>query len=339
MNIGPRCEISTIMDVVPETLRIGAESFFADGIYLGGPRIHRGTVTIRDTSLGRGTFLGNHVVIPAGERLPDDFFLGVCTVADARQSRPGTSWFGHPPVELPRREVVNADRRLTHNPGPLRFANRLVWETLRCTLPILPLFLATGWLWAIGQANVPWPALILLVVPAATMAMIFLPCLVVFTLKWTLLGRARAGQHVLWSCWCSRWDFLYVAWQFYALSPLATLEGTLLLAMWLRAMGARIGRRVVLGPGLVQLADPDMIIIEDGATVNANYQAHSFEDRVLKLGPVVVRRGATVGESAVVFYGADIGEGAWVTPNSVVMKHERLSPGHTYSGCPIQALK
>jgi len=233
---------------------------------------------------------------------------------------------------------VGADRRLTHHPGPLRYANRLVWETLRCTLPILPLIVATGWLWAIGQADPQWPALLLLVVPAATLAAIFVPCLVVLALKWALLGRARAGQHVLWSCWCSRWDFLYVAWQFYALRPLAVLEGTLLLAMYLRAMGVRIGRRVVLGPGLAQLADPDMIVIEDEVTVNANYQAHSFEDRVLKLGPVVIRRGATVGESAVVFYGAEIGEGVWVTPNSVVMKNERLSPGHAYSGCPIQVI-
>jgi uncharacterized membrane protein YeiB len=81
-----------------------------------------------------------------------------------------------------------------------------------------------------------------------------------------------------------------------------------------------------------------MITIEDGATVNANYQAHSFEDRVLKLAPVVVRRGATIGESAVLFYGADVGASAWVTPNSVVMKNERLSPARAYGGCPVQAL-
>jgi carbonic anhydrase/acetyltransferase-like protein (isoleucine patch superfamily) len=109
--------------------------------------------------------------------------------------------------------------------------------------------------------------------------------------------------------------------------------------MYFRTMGVRIGRRVVLGPGLIQLADPDMIVIEDDATVNANYQAHSFEDRVLKLAPVFIRCGATVGASAVVFYGADIGKDSWVAPNSVVMKNERLSPGNSYGGCPIQTFK
>ena len=337
MKVGRGCEISTITDVVPENIRIGSESFFADGIYLGGPKVHRGTVTISDTSLGSGTFLGNHVVIPAGALLPDGLFVGVCTVADAARARADSAWFGHPALELPRREVVSADRRVTHSPGWLRYGNRLLWESLRFALPILPLMIGYLWIWSFSVASADGPLLVLVVAPAITLAALGIQCLAVVALKWLLLGRTRAGQHPLWSCWCSRWDFLYVAWQFYALRPLAALEGTLFLAAYLRAMGVRIGRRVVLGPGLAQVADPDMIIIEDDATVNANYQAHSFEDRVLKTAPVVVRRGATVGESAVVFYGADIGENAWVTPNSVVMKNERLGPGLSYSGCPVQA--
>ncbi|MDP1662350.1 MAG: AMP-binding protein [Phycisphaerales bacterium] len=339
MNIGRGCEISTITDVVPESLRIGEESFFADGIYLGGPRVHRGTVTVGQTSLGRGTFLGNHVVIPAGAELPDDFFVGVSTVADGGGGRfaPGTSWFGHPPMELPRRDVVSVDRRLTHSPGALRFCTRLFWEALRFAIPVLPIILGALWIWGATVVDASWPVTVLLLVPASTLAVAAVSCAAVIALKWLLLGRARAGQHPLWSCWCSRWDFLYVAWQFYATPVLATLEGTLWLNAYLRAMGVRIGRRVVLGPGLGHVADPDMIVIEDGATVNANYQAHSFEDRVLKLAPVFVRKGATVGESAVLFYGAEVGAGATVSPNSVVMKHERLQPGRAYSGCPVQA--
>ena len=32
MRVGPDCEISTIIDVVPELVEIGPECFFADGI-------------------------------------------------------------------------------------------------------------------------------------------------------------------------------------------------------------------------------------------------------------------------------------------------------------------
>lgn len=339
MRIGPDCEISTIIDVVPETLTIGPGSFFADGIYLAGPHHYRGTITIHQTTLGPGTFLGNHVIIPTGATLPENLFFGVCTVADGRTSRPGSAWFGHPALELPRRDIVDIDPTLTHNPGPLRYTNRLLWESLRFTIPLLPLSVAFVWLDVFTLFQAAPITLAFIVAPLATLAAITTECLSVIALKWLLLGRAKSGQHPLWSCWCSRWDFLYVAWQFYALRPLAALEGTLLLAIYLRAMGARIGRRVVLGPGLAQLADPDMITIEDDATVEANYQAHSFEDRVLKLAPAIVRKSATVGQSTVVFYGADIGEHCWVSPNSVVMKNERLAPNQTFSGCPVQPIQ
>jgi non-ribosomal peptide synthetase-like protein len=340
MNIGAKCEISSIIGSVPETLRVGEESFLADGIYLGGPRIHRGTVTMEQTSLERGTFLGNHVVIPTGSKIQADVLIGVCTVVSSLGANAGTSWFGHPPLELPRREIVHMDRSLTYEPGILRFTSRLFWETLRFALPIIPLSLVYFWYWLLSNfaLDANWVERAFLLAPTVTLATIVVECGLVVAMKWFLLGRAKAGQHPLWSCWCSRWDFLYVAWQFYAVRFLVSLEGTLWLAMYLRAMGASIGRRVVLGPGFVQLADPDMIIIEDHATVCANYQAHSFEDRVLKLAPVVVRKGATVGESTVLFYGADVAAGTWVAPNSVVMKNELLDTNKSYGGCPVQVL-
>ncbi len=54
MRVGRNCEISTIIDVVPECLEIGDECFLADGIYLGGPRLYRGVVTLSHTHLAHG---------------------------------------------------------------------------------------------------------------------------------------------------------------------------------------------------------------------------------------------------------------------------------------------
>jgi hypothetical protein len=94
----------------------------------------------------------------------------------------------------------------------------------------------------------------------------------VWALKWTLIGRVKPGQHALWSCWCSRWDYVYVAWAKYANLILQRLEGTFLLLGFLRAMGLTIGKRAVLGPQFAQVVDPDMIHIGDGATVAAMFR-------------------------------------------------------------------
>jgi non-ribosomal peptide synthetase-like protein len=340
MKLGRGCEVGTIIDTIPELVEIGPVSFFADGIYLGGPRLHQGVVTLAPVRLGTNTFLGNHAVIAAGQHLPEGVLFGVCTVADDTQVRPGTSWFGHPPFELPNREVVECDRSLTHNPSLIRRINRIFWEVLRFTIPLAPVLLVVFWLklMAAAETTTSLPVLLLVVVPLLELGVAAVLCLLVLALKWFLLGGVRPGTHPLWSCWVSRWDFLYVAWDFYARGPLMALEGTLLLNWYLRAMGMKIGRRVVLGSGFAHVVDPDMLTFEDGVTVSCLFQAHTFEDRVLKIDRVTLRRQSTVGNSAVLLYGADIGEHTFVSPHSVVMKRERLLPHHSYAGCPTRTV-
>jgi non-ribosomal peptide synthetase-like protein len=338
LRVARGCEISTILDTVPELVEIGDESFFADGIYLGGPYIHRSTVSLAVTRIGTGVFLGNHSVIPSGCHVSDGVLLGVCTVAGNTPPRSGSAWFGHPPFELPAREVVECDRSLTYEPSTIRYCNRVFWELLRFALPAAPLLVALAWFQFLAEARLHsvWSTLVLIQVPLVTLAAAGALCLLVLVLKWGLLGRVRPGQHPLWSCWCSRWDFLYVAWQFYSRGALESLEGTLLLTWYLRAMGVKIGKRVVLGGGFSQVVDPDMLTIEDGATLNCALQSHTFEDRVLKIDRVIIRSGATLGTGSVPLYGADIGAGTHVAPNSVIMKHEHLLPGLRYQGAPTR---
>lgn len=341
MAVGDKCEISTIFDVTPELVTIGAETFFADGIYLGGPELRGGTVRVDRIRLGRNTFLGNHAVIPAGETLPGDILVGISTVADAREIKRGQSRFGHPSFDLPRRQVVEADRSLTHDPSTIRYLNRVIWEAARFILPVWPMLLGAAWFVMIGTAMAHGAGLATmawLVVPGATLATLLALCLSVTVLKWTLIGRVRPGQHALWSCWCSRWDFVYVAWARYANLVLQQLEGTFILLAYLRLMGLKIGRRAVLGPLFAQVVDPDMIEIGDGATVHANFQAHTFEDRVLKVDKVRIEAGATVHAGTVPLYGAVIGAGTRVLGGSVVMKHEHLRAGLAYQGVPVRVV-
>jgi non-ribosomal peptide synthetase-like protein len=336
MRIGKGSEVSTIIDTLPETLSIGSMSFFADGIYLAGPKYRPAGVTVRATTLGDETFLGNHSVIPAGVRYPDGMFVGVSTMPPA-DTRSGQGWFGSPPMELPRREVVAVDRRLTHEPGLPQRISRWSWELARvlCATPATAIGIA--WLAAVAAAletSGPWVTAFLWAPLASLAAWLGL---IAFGLaaKWTLLGRVKPGMHGLWSCWCSRWDYLYVLWWFSARIALIRVEGTPFLNMALRLAGNRIGRDVLLCPGATQIVDPDMLEFGDRSTVACHFQAHSFEDRVLKIDRVRIGADANAGENAVVFYGAELGEGATLEGGSVLMKRGVVAAGTVACGSPV----
>ncbi|EOD31883.1 hypothetical protein EMIHUDRAFT_47403, partial [Emiliania huxleyi CCMP1516] len=159
----------------------------------------------------------------------------------------------------------------------------------------------------------------------------------VWLVKWILLGRVKPGQHPLWSCWACRWDYLYTIWQHWAAPAMTPLGGTPFLPMWLRTVGANVGDNVVLHGNFVQLVDPDMLTLETGSTVSCLFQAHSFEDRVLKIAPVRIGVGASAMAQTVVMYGSNIDDGATVAPHGVVMKNEHLTAGQYYRGGPCRA--
>ena len=66
MRLGTHAEVSTIVDTVPDLVAIGDACFFADGVYLGGARVDRGTLTLGRVEVGAGTFVGNYAVLGPG---------------------------------------------------------------------------------------------------------------------------------------------------------------------------------------------------------------------------------------------------------------------------------
>ena len=331
MRIGRSCEISTLVDLVPQMVTFDALTFCADGIYMGTPLLLSGSVTIGPVHIREDSFFGNHAVVMPGSDLPPDVLFGVCTVVEPEKVTAGSSWFGIPGFNLPRREILDIDASLTYEPDALRYTTRLFWELLRFTVPAIPAGISALWLGTVVRSDMDGAIAAGLGVPVILAGTVLI-------LKWLLLGKVKPGVHPLWSCWCSRWDFLYVLWTEWALPALLPLEGTLWLNVYLRLMGMKIGKRVALSGGFSQVVDPDMISIADDATVSAIFQAHTFEDRVLKIDKVTIGPGATLGHGTVPLYGASIGAATHVTTNSVIMKEETLLPNKTYTGAPCRAV-
>ena len=103
---------------------------------------------------------------------------------------------------------------------------------------------------------------------------------------------SRAGEHPLWSSFVWRNELADTFVEVVAAPWFAgAATGTPVLTVWLRAMGARIGRGVWCET--YWLPEADLVRLGDGATVGRGcvVQTHLFHDRIMSLDAVTHRRG------------------------------------------------
>ncbi len=164
-------------------------------------------------------------------------------------------------------------------------------------------------------------------------ASLVLPFLLPLALKWLLVGRFLPGRYPLWGWFYCRW---WLARKALALAPLGTLAGSPLLPLYLRLLGARVGKGCHLATGQVHL--PDLVEIGDGASVgyNAELQPFLVEDGWLYLAPVRVGVGAFVGANAVLMPGARVGAGACLLEQSLAARGQAIPAGETWAGSPSE---
>ena len=81
-------------------------------------------------------------------------------------------------------------------------------------------------------------------------------------LKWLLIGRFRPGRYPLWGWYYCRWWLVRKA---LGLAPLGYLSGSPLISLYLRMLGARVGKECFIGTPRLDM--PDLLDIGDGASI------------------------------------------------------------------------
>ncbi|MFE3029869.1 hypothetical protein, partial [Nocardia tengchongensis] len=111
--------------------------------------------------------------------------------------------------------------------------------------------------------------------------------------------------------------------------------GTPVLNVWLRGLGATIGRGVWCES--YWLPEADLVTLGDGATVERGcvVQTHLFHDRIMAMDTVTLGAGATLGPHCVALPASVIGAGATIGPASLVMRGDSVPPSSRWWGNPI----
>jgi non-ribosomal peptide synthetase-like protein len=150
-------------------------------------------------------------------------------------------------------------------------------------------------------------------------------------LKWLLIGRFRPGRHPLWGWYFCRWWLVRKA---LALAPLGVLAGSPLMSVYLRLLGAHVGKRCFIGTS--RLDAPDLLDIGDGACIGyaAMLEPCLVEDGWLDLAPVRIGPGAFVGSNAVVMLGGSVGRHARLAEQSLAARGQTIPDGESWAGSP-----
>jgi non-ribosomal peptide synthetase-like protein len=339
-KIGKRSEVSTLSHIDPDLLRIGDESFVADGASIGAATFCNGFVALGSSQIGSRCFIGNSSLVPGNSKLGDNSLLGVQSVPPPQGVADGTSWLGSPAMFLPRREICAAfDESVTYRPARRLVAMRLVIEFIRVTLPSSLLFLM---LWvdfgvSMRLASTMSTFALMLVLPLVYLASGVLTVAIVIALKWAIVGRYHPRVAPNWSHFVWRTELITGLYESVALPALLDwLAGTPWLPVGLRLFGSKMGRRVYLDS--TYLTEFDLVSLGNDVEIGAHtsLQSHLFEDRVMKMSTVRVGDGCSVGPRSVVLYDSLMEPGAKLDALSLVMKAETLPANTSWQGIPAR---
>ncbi len=214
-------------------------------------------------------------------------------------------------------------------------------ELIRILLPAsVSIVLAALVLWALeGVMQAGSPADVILAVPVVLLGAGIAAVICTIAAKWLLMGRYRPGVHPLWSFFVWRDEILNSLQDQLAGTWLLGLAmATPLMGVYLRAMGAKVGRDVWCDT--LTITEFDMVELGDASVVNrfACVETHLFHDRLMRIGPTKLGTGSTLGPASALLPDTVLGENVTVGGRSVVLRGEKLPPGTRWHGAPVVAV-
>jgi non-ribosomal peptide synthetase-like protein len=152
--------------------------------------------------------------------------------------------------------------------------------------------------------------------------------------KWLLIGRWK--QEVI-PVWSLRYFRFWLVRALIRSAPVTLLTGSPLYNVYLRLLGARIGRRSVIEPRLVPVCT-DLISIGDDTIIrrDSTLLGYRAQSNMIYTGPVSIGSHVFVGEASVLDINTAIEDGAQLGHVSSLQVGQRVPKGRCYHGSPAQ---
>jgi non-ribosomal peptide synthetase-like protein len=152
--------------------------------------------------------------------------------------------------------------------------------------------------------------------------------------KWLLIGRWKPQEIRLWSLGYLRF---WVVKTLIRANPMAMFAGSPLYLMYLRALGAKIGKGVTIFSTTVPVCT-DMLRIGAHTVIRggASFSGYHADGGVIRTGAVSIGADAVVAEGAVLTSGTSMGDGAQLGHASSLHPGQSIPAGEHWHGSPAR---
>jgi non-ribosomal peptide synthetase-like protein len=159
-------------------------------------------------------------------------------------------------------------------------------------------------------------------------------CTVSILAKWVLIGRWKPHEIPVWSLAYVRF---WLVKTLVRANPLVLFVGSPLYVVYLRALGAKIGRGVAIFSGTVPVCT-DLLTIGDGTVIRKDssftcYRAHAGW---IQTGPVTLGKEVVVGEETTLDIQTSMGDGAQIGHASSLHAGQAVPEGQSWHGSPAR---
>jgi non-ribosomal peptide synthetase-like protein len=189
---------------------------------------------------------------------------------------------------------------------------------------------AFGLEWTYRDIQTPFD-LYLRAVVAAAAGFAFLTALPIAA-KWLLIGKWKSERIPIWSL---RYFRFWAVKTLIRTAPVAAFVGSPLYNLYLRALGARIGRGAVIQSRFIPVTT-DLFAVGDNTVLRKDSIVLGYRARAnfIEIGPVEIGNDAFVGEASVLDIDTAMGDGAQLGHASSLQSGQRVPDGKRYHGSP-----
>lgn len=154
--------------------------------------------------------------------------------------------------------------------------------------------------------------------------------------KWLIIGRYKAGKYPVWGSYYFRW---WVVRLFQSLFPGFLLNGTPLMSIYLRLMGAKVGKDCYIGSQHIKIFDLLKIGDEVNIGLDSQLLGYTVENGYLILGQIEIGNRSYIGTHSILNINTKMEEGAMLLEQSMLPSGSVIPSCQSWSGSPAGKCK